>query len=116
MASTRDYMYNPQWRATYKWGMVDPNSNYYGNWKYDEGGFLPIFTDSNPDYSIRMDRHGSGMAPYNTGIVNPELRSIRNGIALENCADNTGAPVQCARAILRPPEQTYPEYTVMRRL
>lgn len=116
MSRVRDFMYNPQWRATYKFGLDEPNNSYYGHWNYDDGGFLPIFIDSNNEYSIRMNRHCSGVCPYDTGIVTPDQQTVHNRWALENCADKTAAPVQCARAVLHPRAQTYPQFTTMSQL
>jgi hypothetical protein len=100
MASIRDYMANPWWASTYnRYNFTDPSNVNYGHFAY-AARHKPIVVDSNPEYSVAMDRHGQGAGTYNIGAVGVYARHNNLGMLIGVCSDLTGAPNLCAKKYL----------------
>lgn len=100
MSTLRDSLKDPWWAETYnRYVYHDPSNRYYGKFAWSQS-HRPLTIDSNPLYTIDLDRHGHGMAAYNIGAVSPVVKMSGANIRIDLCSDNTGAPNACARKYL----------------
>lgn len=100
MATVRDYMYSEWWASTYnRYNFQDPSNKNYGHFPF-AARHRPLTIDSNPEYTIELDRHDSGANSYNIGAVGAYVRHTNLNQRIDQCSDYTGAPNQCATKIL----------------
>ena len=100
MSTVRDFMGNPWWASTYnRYNFQDPSNENYGHFA-TSGRHTPLTIDSNPYYTIQLDRHGHGADAYNIGAVNSYVKRSGDNIRIDVCSDVTGAPNICARKYL----------------
>lgn len=119
-----DAMSNPWWSAMYTRNLVkDPTNKNYSNFN-QPGLTLPIVVESNPQYSVAMNRHQDGLDAYKMGAVSPAAAAqmgrihpaalpsnVLGAVALgpnagrsvggiSGCASRTGDPTGCASLFL----------------
>ena len=89
MASLREMLQNPHYRALYSFEHLEKpaiNRNHLGHQAYDDGSFGPIFIDANPGFYVQMKRPHAH-SKYNVGLHHstPDLNAeVKVKTALSN--------------------------------
>ena|SRR5271166_5677984 len=100
MSTLRDQMSNSWWVSTYnRYNYHDPSNANYGRFA-TAARHNPLTIDSNPEYTIELDRSASGADAYNIGAVGAYVRKTGLNMKIDVCSDLTGAPNQCAKKYL----------------
>lgn len=96
----RAYMYN-RWNADMynKYNHRDPTNKYYGYYNW-QAVHSPLTIDSNPQYTIELDRHCNGACTYNIGAVSRQAAQDETFRKIDSCSDQIGSPYVCARGFL----------------
>lgn len=99
MTSMRAYLGQPNWQAIYALAQLNDGKQNFGQWAYDDGSHMPLFTEANSVYTVQLERSDSH-TPYAAGIPYRGDHDRERLGRLQRCYKKTNNPRVCAEATL----------------